>query len=157
MRTNVKCFRPDQSSVWTKRQPRMGNQLPHVLAFKNKGYLLKNISSSTRQTIKEFFKAYFPARNQKGTEGTNSMMRLLSLGHSSFPIWSKQLGVINHWLRRQIDKKKMSSDLFFNLNPLDAYLINQSLNPGKLTFVNASFWGKRAAFHKLRRPFNFDL
>ena len=156
MRTNIKCFRPDQSSVWTKRQPRMGNQLPHVLAFKNKGYLLKNISSGTRQTIEEFFKAYFPARNQKGTEGTNGMMRLLSLGHLSFPIWSKQLDVINHLLRRQIDKK-MASDLFFNLNPLDAYLINQSLNPGKLTFVNASFWGKRAAFHKLRRPFNFDL
>ena len=64
----------------------MGNQLPHVLAFKNKGYLLKNISSGTRQTIEEFFKAYFPARNQKGTEGTNGMMRLLSLGHLSFPI-----------------------------------------------------------------------
>ena len=23
--TNIKCFRPDQSSVWTKKQPRMGN------------------------------------------------------------------------------------------------------------------------------------
>ena len=43
------------------------------------------------------------------------------------------------------------------MNPLDAYLINQSHNPGKLTFVNASFWGKRAAEHKLRHPFNFEL
>ena len=51
----------------------------------------------------------------------------------------------------------MSSNLFFNMNPLDAYFINQSHNPGKLTFVNASFWGKRVAIHKLLRPFNFDL
>ena len=36
----------------------------------------------------------------------------------------------------------MSSNLFFNMNPLDAYFINQSHNPGKLTFVNASFWEK---------------
>ena len=39
----------------------------------------------------------------------------------------------------------MFSNFFFNRNPLDAYFINQSQNPGKLTFVNASFWGKRAA------------
>ena len=51
----------------------------------------------------------------------------------------------------------MSSNLFFNMNPLDAYFINQSHNPGKLTFVNASFWEKRTAIHKPRRPFNFDL
>ena len=68
------------------KQPHMGNQLPHVLAFKDKGYLLKNIQSGTRQTIEEFSKAYFPARNQKGTEATNGMMRLLSLGHLSFQI-----------------------------------------------------------------------
>ena len=43
------------------------------------------------------------------------------------------------------------------MNPLGAYFINQSHNPGKLTFVNASFRGKRAAVHRLRRPFNFDL
>ena len=43
------------------------------------------------------------------------------------------------------------------MNPLGAYFINQSQNSGKLTFVNASFWGKRAAVHRLRRPFNFDL
>ena len=43
------------------------------------------------------------------------------------------------------------------MNPLDAYFINQSHNPGKLTFVNASFWEKRTAIHKPRRPFNFDL
>ena len=30
--------------VWTKKQPLMENQLPaQVLAFKDKGYLLKNI------------------------------------------------------------------------------------------------------------------
>ena len=33
-----KCFRSDQSFVWTKKQPRMGNQLPYVLAFKDKVY-----------------------------------------------------------------------------------------------------------------------
>ena len=33
----IKCFPSDQSSVWTKKQPRIGNQLPHVLAFKDKG------------------------------------------------------------------------------------------------------------------------
>ena len=60
-------------------QPRMGNQLPHVLAFNDK-------ESGTRQTIDEFSKAYFPARSQKGTEATNRMMRLLSLGHLSFQI-----------------------------------------------------------------------
>ena len=43
------------------------------------------------------------------------------------------------------------------MNPLDACFINQSHNPGKLTFVNVSFWEKRAAIPKLRRPFNFDL
>ena len=43
------------------------------------------------------------------------------------------------------------------MNPLDAYFINQSHNPGKLTFVKVSFREKRAAIHKLRRPFNFDL
>ena len=36
------------------------------------------------------------------------------------------------------------------MNPLGTYFINQSHNPGKLTFVNA------AAVHRLRRPFNFD-
>ena len=41
--TNIKCFRFDQSSILTKKQPRMGNQLPHVLPLKDKGYLLKNI------------------------------------------------------------------------------------------------------------------
>ena len=48
----------------------------------------------------------------------------------------------------------MSSNLFLNMNPLDAYFINQSHNPGKLTFVNASFWEKRAAILKLRLLFN---
>ena len=51
----------------------------------------------------------------------------------------------------------MSSNLFFDMNPLDAYFNSQSHNPGKLTFVNASFWEKRTAIHKPRRPFNFDL
>ena len=51
----------------------------------------------------------------------------------------------------------MSSNLFFDMNPLDTYFVNQSHNPGKLTFVNASFWEKRTAIHKPRRPFNFDL
>ena len=116
----------------------MGNQLPHVLAFKVR---YQKISCGKQQTIEEFSKAYFPARNQKGTEATNGMMRLLSLGHLSFRMWSKQQGVINHWLRRH----KISGDLFFNMNPLCAYFINQSYHPGKQTFVNASFWGKRAA------------
>ena len=40
---NIKCFRYDQSYVWTKKQPRMGNQLPHVLAFKDKGNVVKII------------------------------------------------------------------------------------------------------------------
>ena len=43
------------------------------------------------------------------------------------------------------------------MNPLGAYFINQSHNPGKLTFVNAPFLGKRAAEHRLRPPFNFEL
>ena len=43
------------------------------------------------------------------------------------------------------------------MNPLDTYFVNRSHNPGKLTFVNASFWEKRTAIHKPRRPFNFDL
>ena len=83
-------------------------------------------------------------------------MRLLSLGHLSFRIWSKQLGVITHRLRRQIAEK---CPLIFSssINPLDTYFVNQSHNPGKLTFVNASFWEKRTAIHKPRRPFNFDL
>ena len=64
--------------------------------------------------------------------------------------------MINPWPRWQIDKKS-SSNLFFNMISLGAYFISQSHNPSKLTFVNASFWGKRAAVHRLRRPFNFDL
>ena len=44
----------------------------------------KNILSGTRQTIKEFSKAYFLARNEKETEAKNGMMRLLSLGHDRF-------------------------------------------------------------------------
>ena len=40
------------------------------------------------------------------------------------------------------------------MNPLDGYFINQSHNPGKLTFVNATFWEKRAAILKLRLLFN---
>ena len=43
------------------------------------------------------------------------------------------------------------------MNPLDTYFVNQSHNPGKLTFVNLPFWEKRTAIHKPRRPFNFDL
>ena len=61
----------------------MGNQLLHVLAFKDKGKKISN-AAHDKQTLKEFSKAYFPARNQKGTEATNGMMCLLSLGHLSF-------------------------------------------------------------------------
>ena len=104
IRTSIKYFWSDQICLSIKKQPPVGNQLWHVLAFKDKGYLLKNISSSTRQTIAGFSKAFFPARNQQGTKATNSMWRLLSLGHTLFQIWSKQVGVINHWFRRQIDK-----------------------------------------------------
>ena len=107
------------------------------------------------KTIEEFSKAYFHARNQKGTEATDGMMHLLWSGHLSSRILSKQLGVINHWLRWQIDKK-CPLIIFFNMNPLDAYFINKLHNPGKLTFDNASFCGKRAAVHRLRRPINFD-
>ena len=83
------------------------------------------------------------------------MMHLLSLGHFSFRIWSKQLGVINHWLRRRIDK---NYPLIFSSIWTSWSLFHQSVhNHGKLTFVNASFWGKRVAIHKLLRPFNFDL
>ena len=95
-KNKYKSFRSDQSSVWTKKQPRMENQLPApVLAFKDKGYLFKKYLEDYR-TIEEFSKAYFPTRNQKVTEAPNSMMRLLSLEHLSYQIWSKQLGVTNH-------------------------------------------------------------
>ena len=41
----------------------------------------------SQSIIEEFSKAYFPAKNQKGTaEATKGMMRLLSLGHLSFRI-----------------------------------------------------------------------
>ena len=41
-KNKYKSFRSDQSSVWTKKQPRMENQLPApVLAFKDKGYLFE--------------------------------------------------------------------------------------------------------------------
>ena len=45
----------------------------------------------------------------------------------------------------------MSFNLFFNMNPLDAYFINHFHDPGKLTFVNAR--GKRAAmsFQRIHR------
>ena len=155
-RTNIKCSRSDQSSVWTKKQPRMGNQLPHVLAVKdNERYT--TTGSGTRPTIEECSKAYFPARNQKGTEATNGMMRLLSLRHLSFWTWSTQQGVVNHWLCRQIDNKfpLIFSSMWILL--VFIYFINQSCNLGKLTFVNASFWVKMAAVHRLCRLFNLDL
>ena len=66
----------------------MENQLSHVLAFKDKGYLAysKNAMSKAAhdELREEFSKAYFPVRNQKETEATNGMMRLLSLGRLSF-------------------------------------------------------------------------
>ena len=37
-KNKYKFFRSDQSFVWTKKQARMGNQLPYVLAFKDKVY-----------------------------------------------------------------------------------------------------------------------
>ena len=68
----------------------MENQLSHVLAFKDKGYLAysKNAMSKAAhdELREEFSKAYFPVRNQKETEATNGMMRLLSLGQLSFRI-----------------------------------------------------------------------
>ena len=71
----------------------MGNQLSHVLAFKDKGYLAysKNAMSKAahNELREEFSKAYFPVRNQKETEATNGMMRLLSLGRLSFQIMIK--------------------------------------------------------------------
>ena len=33
IRTNIKCFRSDQSSVWTKKKPRIGNQLRFGLSY----------------------------------------------------------------------------------------------------------------------------
>ena len=89
----------------------MENQLSHVLAFKDKGYLAysKNTMSKAAhdKLREEFSKAYFPVRNQKETEATNGMMRLLSLEHLSFRIVIKtaRCDKINHWLQRQIDKK----------------------------------------------------
>ena len=148
-------------SIWSKfclnqeaTTQRIGSQLPHVLAFK------ENYLSGTRWTTEEFSKAYLSARNQKGTDATNGMMRLLSLGHSSFRIWLKQQGVINYWLRRPIDKNFLLfyfNLFFFDMNPLGAYFINQYHSQGELTFLNASFWEKRAAVHRLLRLFNFDL
>ena len=72
----------------------MENQLSHVLAFKDKGYLAysKNAMSKAAhdELREEFSKAYFPVRNQKETEATNGMMRLLSsLGRLSFQIMIK--------------------------------------------------------------------
>ena len=81
------------------------------------------------------------------------------IAHLLFRIWSKQQGVISHWLRRQIDKKfpLIFSSMFFNMNPLGAYFIYQSHNPGKLTFVNVLFWGKRATVHSLSFQQQFRL
>ena len=51
----------------------------------------------------------------------------------------------------------MSSNvnLLFNMNPLDAYFINQSQNPGKLTFVNALFWEKKGSYTQATSSFQF--
>ena len=62
--------------------------------------ILKNIYSGRRKLSKSSPKHTFLRGTRK--EG---MMRLLSLGHLSFRMWSKKQGVINHWLRRQTDKK----------------------------------------------------
>ena len=43
------------------------------------------------------------------------------------------------------------------MNPLDAYFINQSQNPGKLTFVNALFWEKKGSYTQATSSFQFRL
>ena len=84
IRTKIKCFRSDQSSDRTKKQPHIathGKSITTCPSFQRQR-ILKNIY--TQQTIEEFSKAYFAAGNQKGTESANGMMRLLSSGHLSF-------------------------------------------------------------------------
>ena len=62
----------------------MENQLPaHVLAFKDKGYLFKKYLERHTTIYRRVLQS-IPTRKQKGTEATNSMMRLLSLRHLSF-------------------------------------------------------------------------
>ena len=73
------------------------------------------------------------------------MKRLLSSGHRfQFNQNSKVWCIIDSIGKFKIDKK-FSSNLFFNMNPLSAYFVYQSHNPGKLTFVNVSFWVERVS------------
>ena len=59
--------------------------------------------------------------------------------------------MINHWLRRQVDKK---CPLIFS----SIWILLMLISSIRSTILaNASFWEKRAAIHKLRRPFNCDL
>ena len=66
-KNKYKSFRSDQSSVWTKKQPRMENQLPApVLAFKDKGYLFKKISrrlSNYRRVLQSILSYQEPESN----------------------------------------------------------------------------------------------
>ena len=69
----------------------------------------------------------FPARNEKGTEAKNGMMRLLSLGHdrSEYDQTPRCDKSLTPWANRW----KISLNLFFNMNPLGAYFINESHDP----------------------------
>ena len=129
-RTTIKRFR-SQSSVWTKKQPRTGNQLPHVQAFKDERYV-KDLKQHTKSPGS---KAYFAVSNKKGT---NSMKRLLSSGD-----------------RLNLIKTAMCEKSLTPLLQYESYwcLFLQSVSQScKLTFANASFWVERAAVHTCTQP-----
>ena len=51
----------------------------------------------------------------------------------------------------------MSSKRFFDVNPLDAYFINQSHDPGKLTFVKHVDLRKKGGYTQATSSFQFRL
>ena len=64
----------------------MGNQLPYVLAFKDKEYLLKKSKAAHYKLSKSSPTHTFLQETRKEQKKQKGMMRLLPLGHLSFRI-----------------------------------------------------------------------
>ena len=124
-----------QMSKWTLFQP--NSDEPYSSSERERKFRRHLVMSSIKREIRRFpvlvepanrrrissRRFSPPARNQKGTEAANGMMRPLSLGHLPFRIVSKQQGVINHWLCRQTDKKsfpQIFSSIWILLVPISS-------------------------------------
>ena len=106
-----KVWQDNSRRVWTHKKNsgetvrRLGTIIQSIFCAQSGAGMSKAVHDKLSKSSPKHTFLPGTRKNQKETEATNGIMRLLSLGHLSFRICSKQLGVINHWLPRQIDKK----------------------------------------------------